>query len=533
MLSSNRFFVALCCSIALAASSTPAAAQLETFTLPLPNPGSGIHRPDLQASFPEVDWQTLDRLYIPAGHFKYIRLGNLPIRSADNPLVISNIGGQVRVGGLGHYYTFIIGGGANWKLTGKYDGDAATGDAAFPGHDAGYAHSQDTYGILIDDFLDTEGATCLVVGGEATDFEIEYLEIRGCNFAGMSIKTDDDGDATMANVSIHDNYIHDVKSEGFYIGSTQGEPQHTFTNLRLYNNRVIRTGTEILQVGQLGDGSEIYNNVFLLGALEWKNPFQNFQDNASQYGGRFGDISVHHNIFIGGASSMLIFFGQGRTGDIHDPADTQSIAHNYFSHGRNTGVYVHSSADGVSTYRFEGNSFRQLIFQYNEVNPGNPNHNAVFRVFNTENPIELIDNRWDGGQVFTAGSPSAQIVQSGNVNGPIPPVEFVDSGFPADFDYLRVELWTDLDYNGAAVTYEVDDYVTHEGQLYKALAVNDGRLPPDSPDVWQLQPMPADDVRLAVNSPFQGYGLLDNPGNAFFVDGFESGNLSAWSAVFP
>ena len=502
--------------------ATFAADSLETFTLPLPPPGEGIYRPDVQASFPGVDWQTLDRLYIPAGHFNFINLGNLPVRTADHPLIISNTGGQVRVGGLGHYYNFAIGGGAHWKLTGRYDAAAATGHSSLPGHDAGYAHSRDTYGLLVDDAFEPDSNSCLGVGGGATDFEIEFVELRACDFAGMLIKTDDAGDATMANVRIHDNYIHDTASEGIYIGSTQGGPQHTFTDLKLYNNRVIRTGTEMLQLGQLGDGCEIYNNVFLFGAIAWKNPFQNFQDSATQNAGRFGNISMHHNIVIGGASNLLIFFGQDRAGDPHLASDVQSVDHNYFSHGRNLGVYVHEAGDAVSTYRFANNAFRELRFQYDEINSSSTDPNAIFRVFNTINPIEIMNNQWDGPETFVAATGGAQVTESGNVNTTIPPVVFVDSGFPADFDYLKLELWTDDTLAGNPVTYQVDDHVMHEGILYRALSVNTNQVPPSNPGIWELQPTPADDVRLKLVSPFQGYGLLDNPANmAIFADGFE------------
>lgn len=510
-----------------------AGSGLETFTLPLPNPGNGIYFPDVQASFPGVDWQNLDRLYIPAGHFKFLRLGNLPVRSAANPLVITNSGGQVRVGGLGHYYNFVIGGGASWKLTGRYDAGAMTGHVDYPGHAASYATSRGRYGILIDDAFEDDGNSGLGVGGGATDFEIEFVEIRAVDFAGMLIKSDDDGAATMANVRIHDTYIHDVGSEGFYIGSTQSEPQHTFTGLRLYNNRVIRAGTEALQLGQLGDDCEIHHNVFLFGALDWKSPFQPFQDNNTQYGGRFGNISLHHNLFIGGASKFFIFFGQNRSGDPHQSADLQAIEHNYFSHSRSFGVYVQSGGDGLSTYRFADNVFRELHFQYDEIDAGATDYGAIFRIFNTINPIELEDNRWQGDDTFAQIAGGAMVSQSGNVNEPIPPVQFVDSGFAADFDYLLLEMWTDVTAGGAPVTYQAGDYVTYQGVLYRALASNTNMLPPTSPGVWQPLPMPADDVRLTPSSPFQGYGLLDNVANtALFVDGFESGDTSAWSASF-
>ncbi|MEM8931641.1 MAG: hypothetical protein AAGE94_10715 [Acidobacteriota bacterium] len=521
----------LTAGVIVLAAPAVAAPGLSTFTLPLPSPGNGMYHPDVQSSFPSVDWTTLDRLYLPAGHFKFIRLGNLPMRTAEHPLVITNQGGQVRVGGLGHYYNFVIGGGTHWRLTGRYDADAATGDAGFPGHAGGYANSRDRYGILIDDSRGDEGPSGLAVGGGASDFELDFLEIRHVGFAGMLIKTDDDGDATMANVRIHDNYIHDVGSEGFYIGSTQGEPQHTFTGLRLYNNRVIRTGTEALQLGQLGDDCEIFNNVFLFGAIDWKNPFQNFQDNNTQHGGRFGDISIHHNLFIGGASHFLIFFGQDRTGDTHTPGDTQRIEHNYFSHGRNTGVYVHSAGDGVSTYRFADNAFRELDFQYGELNPSATDHDAIFRIFNTANPIELVDNRWQGGETFAHITGGASVTQSGNVNGPIAPVDFIDSGFPADFDYLRLEIWTDVTSSGDPVEYQTGDYVSHEGALYRALVTHTDQIPPHAA-TWQALPMPADDVRLTLASPFQHHGLLDNPGSlALFTNGFETGTTDAWSSV--
>src|SRR5678816_4488231 len=45
--------------------------------------GRIINYPDVQASFPGTDWSTLDRLYIPAGHYKSIMLQNLPTRAAS------------------------------------------------------------------------------------------------------------------------------------------------------------------------------------------------------------------------------------------------------------------------------------------------------------------------------------------------------------------------------------------------------------------------------------------------------------------
>jgi hypothetical protein len=54
-----------------------------TFTLPAGK--ETISYPDVQKSFPDVDWQTLDRLYVPAGEYKTFQIGNLPVRDASRP----------------------------------------------------------------------------------------------------------------------------------------------------------------------------------------------------------------------------------------------------------------------------------------------------------------------------------------------------------------------------------------------------------------------------------------------------------------
>ncbi|MEM7480935.1 MAG: right-handed parallel beta-helix repeat-containing protein [Acidobacteriota bacterium] len=507
------------------------AGSLETLTLPGPGGNGGMYLPDLQATYPGVDWQTLDRLYIPAAHYRFIRLGNLPLRSPTNPLVITNSGGQVRVGGLDFHYVFSITGGANWKLTGRWDADEATGHPDFRGHAEGdYANSRGTYGFLVDDaFEDTNSG--LGIGGGATDFEVEMVEIRHVGFAGMSVKTDDAGDAHMENVSIHDNYIHDVGSEGVYFGSTQSQPQHKISGLRFFNNRIVRTGTEAVQLGQLGGGSEIHHNVFVWGALDWKSPFQPFQDNNGQLSSREGSVEIHHNVFIGGASKFFILFNQVVAGDTHLPTDRFHLHDNYFSHSRHFGAYFQSGADGVTRFTFEDNFFRAIHFHYDEHSPGQQDFNAVFRIFNTANPIEVTGNHWQGDQdlVQAAGD---NVALSGNVNGFVDFYAFADSGFPADFDYLLLEEWADVSTQGAApIFYSQGDWVMHEGALYECIAPGShtDRRPPDFPDTWAPRPLPPDDLRRDPDGPYRGIGLLDESG--IFVDGFESGDTGAWSAV--
>ena len=530
-----------------------------TLTVPAPPSGQGLYLIDIQASYPHVDWSTLDRLYLEGGDYAYIRLGNLPVRSPSRPLVITNVDGQVRVGGYNHYYLFSISGGSNWILTGKYDPISGTGDPRFVGHRGNrYANTRGTYGILIDDDfrLFGSGNSGLTVGSTVpagivnpptSDFEVSFLEIREVGFAGMSLKTND-GTVPVNNVFIHDNYLHDIGSEGLYIGSTQAPPQHPFNNLRIENNRVLRTGTEALQLGQLGDGCEINNNVFALAALDWKDAFQPWQDSCSQVGMRFGQSSIHHNVFIGSANTLIGLFGQER-GDPHVVGDGMSIHDNYYSSFRFLGGFIGGDADGVSSYTIERNVFRQFDFQRNEVYASSTHPGHLIRVPAAQtNPVFLVDNVFDdtslelvNGLGGALNGTTGNITAIGNARGPVEPVEFQDfMGLPASVDFLLIERWSANSglAGGAPTVYHQGDYVMHEARLYVCLAPgsHSGLEPPLHPGTWQPLPIPADDVRLAPGSPHAGVGLHDVviPGLSAYGRGLAGGHglhaLDAWTA---
>ncbi len=482
--------------------------------------GAAVYYPDVQASFPDVDWDTVDRLTLPAGHWRSLFLGNLPLRSREDPLVITNAGGQVKIGGLGANYNISIVGGSGWVLTGRFDPESGTGDAAAPGHrDCDYAGSRGNYGIFVDGGLD--GAPMgVAVGGRATDFELDSIEITRVSFAGLMMKTDDTGDATMRNVDVHDLYIHDTASEGMYIGSTQSQPQHTFENLRVWNNRVLRTGTEAFQAGQLGDGCEIHHNVFALAAIDWKDPFASFQDGGVQLGFRHGTSSFHHNVVIGAAGTMMAFFPQVVAGDAHNEGDVVTVRDNVLSDGRNLGGYIFPDHDGVTAYAFERNALRSFTYGYDEIDADGSAPAELIRTFNESAPISFVDNRWDAEVSLVNALPDGDgtdgnVSGSGNAREEVQPVRFVDfMGWEEDTDPLLLEQWTassEIPLGGAAVSYQPGDYVMHDGQLYRSIAdaPQSGLVPSDHPEAWELLPLPVDDVRLAPTSAHAGIGLLD------------------------
>ena len=483
-----------------------------TFTLPIPGGDKpALYHPDLGSEFPDVDFSTLDRLYLPAGEYRTVLLGGLPQRSPERPLVITNVGGQVKVGGEASNYVFSINGGTNWVLTGRYDAVSRTGDAAFRGHAEGaFAHSQGSYGVFIDDRFSKEGLSGLAIGGRASDFELEFIEVTRAEFAGIVAKTDNDGTATMRNVRVHDLYVHDVGSEGIYFGSTQAAPQHSFEGLRIHDNRFLRTGTEALQVGQLGSDCEVHHNVIGPGAVRWRSAFADYQDGNVQYGQRYGSSSFHHNVVIGTGDLFVELFPTLIEGDPRNAGDEVAFHDNYFADTSSSGVYTHA-VDTAVTIRFERNVFRGFHWNYAEVHPEATEPVQVFGVgSNSPDPHQLRDNVVDGPYPFLIWTfPS--VTAENNPAGTVEPVKFVDfMGEALDENYRRLEWWTDRATrhpDTPVVLYPAGAFVVHQGTLYEALIENSELAPDQHPEAWRELPPPADDVRLADDSPHPGLGI--------------------------
>ena len=51
----------------------------DILVLPAKADGQGYYYPDIQAAFPNMDWQSLERLYIPAGSYNFINMGNFSL----------------------------------------------------------------------------------------------------------------------------------------------------------------------------------------------------------------------------------------------------------------------------------------------------------------------------------------------------------------------------------------------------------------------------------------------------------------------
>lgn len=119
------------------------------------------------------------------------------------------------------------------------------------------------------------------VYGRSSDVEISFLEIQQVSFAGIMVKEDPNCDPTKShpllvyrNISVHDNYIHDVGGEALYIGysfwtddkcldSADAGYAHNIEGLRIFNNLLERAKWDGIQVGAATSDVDIHNNVIV------------------------------------------------------------------------------------------------------------------------------------------------------------------------------------------------------------------------------------------------------------------------------
>ena len=204
----------------------------------------------------------------------------------ENPIMFINDGGQVRIntedwGALRFVNCKYI------KLTGT--GDANT--------HYGFKLQGRTSGLSFEQL--------------SSDCEVEFVEIEGLanTFFGISAKKDFSGNPqdvypVFNNLSIHDTYIHDV-AEAMYIGETTA-PGMEFRHLRIYNNVVVNTQRESVQIANAIDDIEIYNNFFLnTGIQNMPTQNNNLQIGINTVG------KVYNNIILQSTGYGVIILGNG------------------------------------------------------------------------------------------------------------------------------------------------------------------------------------------------------------------------------
>ncbi|MBE7465603.1 MAG: right-handed parallel beta-helix repeat-containing protein [Planctomycetes bacterium] len=279
-----------------------------------------------------------------------------------------------------------------------------------------------------------KGMMAIHVNGKSSDIEVDRLEVYGAGFAGFNVKDEPNPDGstnrdtfTMYNLSIHDNYVHDVEGEGFYIGHTfyggyDHKPSgktlmpHVIKGLRVYNNRTVNTGCEGIQVGSTVEDCEIYNNTLIKFG---QRPFAQWQDNGMQIGGGT-QAKVYNNYLEEGPGCALTIHGLGEL----------SFFNNTLVKSGGPGAYVNTK---------EGTSY---LFAHNTlVNCGGDG----LRIGNFKDPpaaMRLYNNlivreKQDQNQFIANLNQKAKLEEGGNVTL----IGLAAAGFknPAQGDYRPAE----------------------------------------------------------------------------------------------
>ena len=233
-----------------------------------------------------------DVICLQAGSLERVLFMNIK-GSPDNPIIIKNCGGQVLLGGPNANSGLVFWSSRYFRITGAGD-------------------PSQQYGIKI---TQTKPSTSgIVVTSLSSDVEIDHVEITNTGFAGIMAKTDPTSDCsntamvrpnfTMNNIKLHNNYVHHIGGEGFYIGNSFyagttvycGSTQypHEVRGVRIYDNLFDGCGWESIQVGSAVQDVEVYNNkIYNYGTADI-----NSQNGGIQFG--LGTSGRLYNNFIKG-----------------------------------------------------------------------------------------------------------------------------------------------------------------------------------------------------------------------------------------
>lgn len=256
-----------------------------------------------------------DTIFIKAGNREELILENIT-GTEKKPVVIINHGGKVIIN-TKKDYGILVSNSVHFKITGTGSSDVYGFEIA----------STANHGLLVTEF----SSFC----------EADHLEIHHVGYAGIVAKTDPNCSRKdmryfiMQNLSFHDNFIHDIEAEGFYVGYSW-YPARNFTcgpdsllysheihGVRIYNNNMRNTGQEGIQVGTGTKDVMIYSNrVFNYGVtkIQWQNHgvqigqgttgefFNNSVSNGpaeaiSLFGG--GNNRVYNNVIVNSGASAI------------------------------------------------------------------------------------------------------------------------------------------------------------------------------------------------------------------------------------
>lgn len=402
------------------------------------------------------------KILVKGGTYEFI-WWNMPdvIGTKENPVIITNYEGQVILKkstdtGAPLKDRFACFGMQNFKVTGKYDPVAKTGDKRYQGHDGpwGYSFLHGRYGFVMDGNWE-EGTAAFK--GNQTFYEVEYTEVCNGHFAGFSLKNDETPTPLVwMDIDIHDNFLRDIFSEPFYIGKNVTNCSQHGVKGKVHHNLIVRAGTESIQFSNIINRVDVYNNTQIMSSCNWKNAFQDSQNNANQFGVKQGFFVYKGNLVWGSAKKHGDI---GIVDNACDPPDANLpvlIAQNTFAFSRGRSWYLFDNTDLITPLIFDDNDFHLVDSHTNEMYI-DENLTDIIRHDRDDAPVHVTNNRYTAGKTFIAGN--AATVNTNNTTYTFPWAQFEGSGFHSQFNPLQYEMWAEKmgsnpQFNSQSTTYQ-------------------------------------------------------------------------------
>lgn len=485
------------------------------------------------------------RIFFSAGRYwgitLYIKADSI-LNDSLHPWRAVPYGGQVEWFG-----TWTAGGCyKNGIISGKFDQVNKTGSPNYRGHDGGYAFSSGTYGFYCNNGWRQFNTPAFEFGGldSIRNMEIAYCEgPHGGSYFSHIANTSKSSD--MYSITIDNNYGIDAYVEGNYWGGTPADPQQTAYNWKVYNNRFVRSGLELDQFGQNGQGNYEHNNVFFMASRNWISPFEYAQGfNGQRYYRRNGNIN-ESNIYVGCGQQLFSGIANLPSG-VTLTADTNYIRNDIFFNAQGSKDGYFATQNGGAFHWVISNcwfAFRPHTYMGRQVydNTTNDYNNLPYPILFQNDfgsaTMSLRHIRYDtsGGKTrLDAGTAGTTYFDT--ASAVVLPLNFVNSGFPDNttiannlFRWANIIGGTNKDedvpnpgFVSGMYTWKAGMYCQHLGWIYLCKADNTNQPPARVEDAYwkpvtwtkpdgSITHIPPDDLRLPSTDFYakQGIGLLD------------------------
>ena len=500
------------------------------------------------------------KLFIWRGNYERIYLdgnsGMVTSTIASEPLIITNLGGQVKWGESyrqDQYRGFEIYNIDHLFISGEYNLNLGTGHPDYLGLQGDLSSTNwiENFGMVGDQKYTsfTHGVGGHGFGLKVTSFK--SVKIRGLAtirgfFSGFHIKNELQ-DTRNTAIDIQDCLAGWTKGEGFYLGynGSQDADMVSHNKVTFNNNVVLFTGAEGLQIDFMSKGSEVKNNFVFKTGCFYQVPFQggHLQENGIQWSFVEGNISIEDNIFFtANAGNILVGPRYKYSASKTLNNGIVSLSNNLLGPSlRSVGFIFPGDDEGKLQYRINNNVIDSIaVPDANDAYVFSKNEESAFiNSGNSTNPIFLENNIFPEGKslvVTTLGDGSNLISDKGSKQQKAPELLLHKNfGFePREMLKFR-GIWLTGKYNDqvenfGAISYFKGDMVfmieKNKTEYFRCIKDHASVKKPSLESTfwekmtWNGFEEPAFTPLIQPNSyyNFRGMGLYSNPVNTMPID---------------